>query len=72
MQRLLQRLHEENKLVDIIYEAHNGTITQRTIQIIKLEATYITAFCYLRNTNRTFKIENMLSVFPHKKIRKIS
>ncbi len=70
MHRLLQRYLDESKLVDIIYEAHNGVITQRTIRVEKIEQTYIIAFCHLRNKQRTFKLDNILSAFPHKRYRK--
>jgi predicted DNA-binding transcriptional regulator YafY len=66
MSKILQRCKEAKKPVEIIYLAKNGCITQRTILVLEIKRESISAFCYLRNTKRTFLHQNILSCSPVK------
>ncbi|HAQ07545.1 MAG TPA: hypothetical protein DCR24_08515 [Bacillus bacterium] len=73
MRSLLIRSFKENRPVEMIYLSGNNEITHRKVIVKELNASYFKAFCFLRNDNRLFKIENILSVLPEKrKFKKIS
>lgn len=60
--KFIIRKHIEEKVpLEIIYLSDNGKISQRKIQVLEVYPRYIHAFCFLRRTKRTFKIENILS-----------
>lgn len=52
------------KIVDVMYMAKSGEVTKRRIKVIKLQGDSIQAFCFLRNTKRTFLIDNVLALIP--------
>jgi len=62
---LMKSLHEKQPL-EIIYISEKQSITQRTILVNEINSHNIRAYCFLRNQNRLFKINNILSVFPKK------
>jgi hypothetical protein len=51
---------EKNKLITIIYQK-GSEITRRDIKVMGLDGNHVRAFCYLRNQNRIFIRENILS-----------
>ena len=51
---------ERSKLITIIYLKDNE-ITERNIKVFEINNGNVRAFCFLRNQNRVFKIENILS-----------
>lgn len=51
---------ERNCIITIIYQKENE-ITQRNIKVLEIAGNRVKAFCYLRNENRTFKLECILS-----------
>lgn len=55
---------ETNDEVDIIYLAKNGQVSQRRIKVLQINEDLIKAYCYLRRSNRTFKITNILAFVP--------
>jgi predicted DNA-binding transcriptional regulator YafY len=61
MIKLLQRSVEEGTPLEIIYLSEKETISQRKISILEIKNGYIRAFCFLRQTKRTFKIANILA-----------
>lgn len=52
------------QIVDVMYMAKNGEVTKRRIKLIKLYGESFQAYCFLRNTKRTFKIDNVLALSP--------
>lgn len=66
MNILLQRSLEEKKPVEMIYLAADSQITQRKVIVKELHGSYFKAFCFLRNGNRLFKVDNILSVMPER------
>ncbi|MGV2940868.1 hypothetical protein AB5I83_14815 [Mesobacillus sp. LC4] len=62
MKSLLERSLKEKLAVEMIYLAANNEITQRRIIVKEMHEHYFKAFCFLRNADRLFKKENILSV----------
>lgn len=67
MNRLLTKSLSDKQPVEMIYLAANNEITHRKIIVKELHGSYFKAFCFLRNDNRLFKFENVLSVMPEKR-----
>lgn len=51
-------------ILDMIYTAQDGTISKRRIKVEQVGDVSFRAYCYLRNANRTFKIDNILALVP--------
>lgn len=58
---------EEREKVIIFYMDSNDNVTQRYIRVLKLNDTFVMAYCYYRKKIRTFKLENILSAEPVRK-----
>ncbi|MGJ7922334.1 hypothetical protein [Neobacillus sp. LXY-4] len=69
MERLLSRSMIEKMPLEIIYIANNQQFSNRKILVNSIDKTYVYAFCYLRDQIRRFKIENILSAIPAKRLR---
>ncbi|WP_225986209.1 transcriptional regulator [Psychrobacillus glaciei] len=52
------------QLADMIYMKNRGEMTKRRVKIVSVEDTTFKVYCFLRNTKRTFKIENILAFVP--------
>ncbi|MGY0692598.1 hypothetical protein ACW2QC_07360 [Virgibacillus sp. FSP13] len=50
--------------LEMIYIDHNNKITQRTIKVLRSNKDTVLAYCYTKKQVRTFKIENILSTQP--------
>ncbi|MFX3674010.1 MAG: transcriptional regulator [Paenisporosarcina sp.] len=50
--------------VYIIYIAISGKISKRRVCIRKVKGDVFEAYCYTRNAQRNFKIENVLAISP--------
>jgi len=55
---------EWNHVLDMIYMAKDGTISKRSIKILQVGDVSFRAYCYLRKSNRTFKVDNILALVP--------
>lgn len=55
---------EWNHVLDMIYMSKDGAISKRSIKILQVEDVSFRAYCYLRKSNRTFKIDNILALVP--------
>ncbi|MFC0558175.1 hypothetical protein [Halalkalibacter alkalisediminis] len=64
MDRLLNRSVEDSLKLEMVYQAHNGLITQRTISVKSYNEIQLIAFCHYRNQNRLFRRDRILSLFP--------
>ncbi len=53
-----------SRLIRVMYMDDSGSVTKRTVRVLKINSSIFTAFCYLRGAKRTFKINNMLAVVP--------
>jgi len=52
------------QIVDIMYMAKSGEVTKRRIKVIKLQGDSFQAYCFLRKTKRTFKVDSILALIP--------
>ena len=52
------------QIVDIMYVSKNGEVTKRRIKVIKIYGDAFQAYCFLRKTKRTFKVDNVLALIP--------
>lgn len=68
MNGLLKRAVESNEVLEMIYQNNKGEFSQRRIQILKLNEESFSAYCFTRKQQRTFKLSNVLSMGPSRKI----
>ena len=64
MRSELVKSMEWSYILDMIYTAQDGTISKRRIKVKQVGDVSVRAYCYLRNANRTFKIDNILALVP--------
>lgn len=67
MRNELLKYVKRSHTLQIMYIDDQGNITKRTVRVIKINRSTFTAYCYLRKSRRTFKINNLLAVVPVKK-----
>ena len=53
-----------NQLSEMIYMKNNGEVSKRRVKILSISKDSFQAYCFLRGTKRTFKIENVLAFVP--------
>ena len=53
-----------NQIVEMIYMNNNGEISKRRVKVLSVESNTFKAYCFLRNTKRTFKVDNVLAFVP--------
>ncbi|WP_053220401.1 WYL domain-containing protein [Virgibacillus senegalensis] len=70
METTLQRAMENKKMVEMIYMAKNGRLSQRIVRILQIKEEQIVAYCYSRRQVRTFRLENILAIHPVKKFQR--
>ncbi|KLV27215.1 hypothetical protein ABW02_06740 [Niallia circulans] len=70
MKGLLKRAAESKEVLEMIYQNNKGEFSQRRIQVIKMNEESFSAYCFTRKQQRTFKISNILSVGPVRKVRR--
>lgn len=64
MREQLIKAMQRNQLVNMMYVSKNGSVTKRRVKIIKIVGDSFQAFCFMRQTKRTFLIRNILAVTP--------
>ncbi|OCX64780.1 transcriptional regulator [Lysinibacillus sp. AR18-8] len=64
MREQLVKAMQRNQLVNMMYVSKNGSVTKRRVKIIKIVGDSFQAFCFMRQTKRTFLIRNILAVTP--------
>ena len=55
---------DRGQQIDMIYISKTGDISKRRVKILSVDETSFKAYCFLRNTKRTFKIDNVLAFAP--------
>jgi len=53
-----------NQISEMIYMNNNGQISKRRVKVLSVEGNTFKAYCFLRNTKRTFKVDNVLAFVP--------
>lgn len=64
MKESLSKAMRYGQMVDVMYLSKSGEITKRRLKLLKLCGDSFQAYCFLRNTKRTFIIENVLACIP--------
>ena len=64
MRILLLRSVECGGILEMMYMAKSGEVSKRRIQVLEVGDTSFRAFCYLRKSKRTFRIDNVLALVP--------
>lgn len=64
MRDKLLKSMQYGQIVDVMYMAKSGEVTKRRLKVLKLFGDSIQAYCFLRNTKRTFLVENVLALVP--------
>lgn len=64
MKGLLLRTAITGERLEMIYLSAKGDITQRIIKVEKVGEESFRAYCFLKRQQRTFKIDNILSIAP--------
>jgi len=70
MKGLLKRAVMNGEVLEMIYLNTKGEFSQRRIQVIKMSEESFSAYCFTRKQQRTFKLANVLSVGPVRKVRR--
>ncbi|NHM32999.1 WYL domain-containing protein [Neobacillus terrae] len=68
MNGLLLRSLEEKLPLEVIYLSEKQQISQRKMIIKEINNNTVRAYCLLRHQVRTFRMENILSVMPEKRL----
>lgn len=64
MRSQLIKLVNYNESLNMIYMAKNGQISKRRIRVLQVGEVSFRAYCFLRKSNRTFIIDNVLALVP--------
>ena len=60
----LERYLNRGWIVELMYLSRIGEMSKRRVQIIKIQGEVFQAYCFKRNSKRTFLIENVLALVP--------
>lgn len=64
MRVLVLKSMKTNQLSEMIYMKNNGEVSKRRVKVLSISKDSFQAYCFLRSTKRTFKIENVLAFVP--------
>ena len=64
MKESLSKSMHYGQIVEVMYISNSGEITKRRIKVLKLQGDSFQAYCFLRKTKRTFKVNNVLALIP--------
>lgn len=64
MENNLLKSMRYGQTLDVMHVAKDGKITKRRIKVLKLTGDSFQAYCFLRNTKRTFLIDKVLAIIP--------
>ena len=70
MKGLLFRAAGSGEVLEMIYQDDKGNLSQRRIKVLTLNDESFKAFCYIRKQQRTFKLGNILSIGPVRKMQR--
>ena len=70
MKNMLKSAVVSRKVLEMIYQDCMGNISQRRIKVLSVNEESFRAYCYTRKQQRTFKVNNVLSVGPARIVRR--
>ena len=53
-----------NETLDMMYMANDGAISKRRIKALQVNGDSFQAYCFLRGSKRTFRVDNVLALVP--------
>jgi len=62
--KTIKRSMKYNQVLDMIYMDNDGGITKRRVKLLKITEDSFQAYCYLRGSKRTLKVDNVLALVP--------
>lgn len=60
----LMKSMDRNYVLEMMYMSKDGVISKRRIEVLQVGEVSFRAYCYLRKSNRTFTIDNVLALVP--------
>ena len=66
MQSILRKALLEQEAVEIIYLSKDNITSQRVVTIYNMNDVEVKGYCHLRRSVRTFRLENILAVYPYR------
>ncbi|TGB04675.1 hypothetical protein [Halobacillus salinus] len=67
MDGIISRATVSKQPLEMIYLDSKGNMSQRQVRVVKVNGNQVLAYCYARKQVRSFKLSNILSVFPYQK-----
>ncbi len=64
MRYSLEKALRYGEILEVMYMAKDGSVSKRKIRVLTIHEKTFTAYCLLRNSKRTFLIDNVLAVVP--------
>ncbi|GKV70302.1 hypothetical protein NCCP2716_28000 [Sporosarcina sp. NCCP-2716] len=64
MRKTLERAIMFGELLDMVYIAGDGKISRRRVRVLQVGESSFRAYCYMRDSRRTFLIDNVLALVP--------
>lgn len=64
MRKQLIKSAKYKQPLDMIYMAASGKVTKRRIRVLQVGDESFRAYCHLRKSKRTFRIDNVLALVP--------
>lgn len=64
MLNTIKKSMQRNQLLEMMYMDDKGNITKRMVKPFKADKDSLAAYCFLRKSKRTFKIDNVLALVP--------
>lgn len=64
MKAQILKAFKHQQVIEMMYMANDGGISQRRVKILRVSGESFQAYCFLRREKRTFKMENVLSAYP--------
>lgn len=55
---------ERGQIMEMMYLAKDGSVSQRRIKVLQVEGELFRAYCFLRKAKRKFLINNVLALDP--------
>ena len=64
MRNQLLNSRDYNETLEMMYIDQNRIVSKRKILVLQVGDVSFRAYCYLRKSKRTFKIDNVLALVP--------
>lgn len=64
MRNTLEKSVTYGVILEVMYLSKNGQISKRKVKVLQVGEISFRAYCFLRNSKRTFLIDNVLAAVP--------